>query len=218
MTSKEDRLKFYQELTTALNAIHGFKNNPWSVSSKEGMPRNLTQLSTGMGLYLKFERDKVHISCVWPRHRAAGGNVVTPTRLNPRVAPPVINCTLSRGVSEIACDILRRLLPTYERLYVLCVAQIAEEAAYEDTKQINWEMVREAGKDVLIDWCRNGEACSGNLHLVDGYGEARMESRDTVQLNFRSIPITLARAILRKVVEEEDLTRKFQKEGLKKDK
>jgi hypothetical protein len=137
------------------------------------------------------DRGKVHISGHWPQN-GQYGPFCSPSEV--REDSPSINCSLSRGYESIARDIQKRFLPEYLRIFVKCQERIAADNAYEARKAANWQKLVDTG--LILGKLHCGE-WRGGVAMNAGYGDVRMSSADSVQLDLRSLPIETAIRILR---------------------
>jgi hypothetical protein len=168
------------------------------------------EFQQGQAIELAFgtysvQRGKVHISGYWPQRGPAPHSASYVVPHDVRESSPSINVSLDRGYEVIARQIVTRFLPEYTRIWELIKAKIAQQDAYQNQMAENWKRIAESG--LVVRAGRHQDEYRADVRigvgadrkagdLSGGYGDVRMSSSDSVQIELRSLPIETALRVL----------------------
>ena len=112
-----------------------------------------------------------------------------------RATPGSISVAIERGAAVIAKEIKRRLLPEYERVFALAVAQVAADKKYKEDKASNLQRLATASGVLLREYQGRTEE---NFHVSfkEAYGLVTT-SNNTATIELRSLTIEQAELVLR---------------------
>jgi hypothetical protein len=160
---------------------------------------------TGLRLALSINpydaRGRIVISHVRPRH-ADGSWVELYDGNHDKIASPSITVAMDKAPEKIATDIQRRLIPDADRIEILANEKVAEYVKYNDGKN---SLIRELASMVDV---RTVEIRPGELKAVInvfngqgdfgriGYGDARINGSDSVDLDLKSLKPELAKKLI----------------------
>jgi hypothetical protein len=145
-------------------------------------------------LYLRIEYNaKDRIAIGGSLNIGKHGQYVTVYDEGKRVNAPDITVAISRGVSAIVKEILRRLLPDYLRILALAVGRRDAERTYEAKRRENLETLAALACTTV----RAGDDVSSFsfYHNDSAYGDVQA-SDSTVQLKLSSLTLEQAKDIV----------------------
>lgn len=161
-------------------------------------PRLINPTFPGQAIGLSYSKGRITISGYWPqRTKELGSPWMSPSDV--RESSPSITVSSEKSPAKIAQDILRRFLPEYQRIHGLLVARRDADANYKNNQQANLENLIGQGHP-LFRQAHNNERSTFSMS-GDGYGHLQMSGEHTVTFELRSLPMPLALAIVRLLVE-----------------
>lgn len=200
--------KLYQRMKDMYTGVAGYMPNGWSFVEKDnphGRDRiHMLCLADEAGREITFslgwsgKDKKISVSGNYP-HRLRDDQLGEPTQGGQLVTPrdvseesPGINVSSEKPHKAIAADICRRFLPDYARIYDKCVERRNASDRYAELHANNWKAFR--GSKLINNW--RASSFTAYLNLEPGYGDIRMESAETVKLELRSLPVSVALSVL----------------------
>ena len=175
----------------------------WEVRTT-GYCITMVETTTKLSLYLSNGgyqlKDRISISHDRPRHRDGSYVELWEKNSSGKIVTPSIKVTETKSPTQIAKDIVRRLLPEAQRVEQLAVEAIRAQIAYEDKKTGLREQVG-AMFGGIPHHCSPNEADPYNLiktKYTRGYGKVEVNS-DSMNIELKSVPATLGLRILAEV-------------------
>ena len=188
----------HEDLATAVATVLGMTSAP---TNEEYMRHNERYTLTGPDYAIRLHFDgyrnlgKVVVHPDWPEHDHR--SVVGAQNLD-------ISVSYARGAEAIAKEIQRRFVPNYLEGLAKAKATIAQQVAFQTALEATIKRLGPLTGDVA-DFDRDGKPLTQfalrHLRSTEGYGDMRVNSGDSVTLQFHSIPPYLAEKLLKTVQE-----------------